>query len=57
MIINYSEWAGGRERGLPLLVDIISAYLFVSFSFGIQYMYIYMSMCHGWLDNDNFHFH
>ena len=45
MIINYSEWAGGRERGLPLLGDIISAYLFVSFSFGMQYMYIYMSMC------------
>ena len=33
------------ERGLPLLVDIISAYLFVSFSFDMQYMYIYMSIC------------
>ena len=28
-----------------MLVDIISAYLFVSFSFDMQYMYIYMSIC------------
>ena len=33
------------ERGLPLLEDIISAYLFVTFSFDMQYMYIYMSIC------------